>query len=192
MKTDKKLDFMDEVINKDGMSRRDAIKFMGISPVAAAVIAGGASGTMTMAEASDAKGKIVIVGGGSGGVMAAVRLNRALSNPDITIIAPNEVHIYQPGQVFVAAGEMTTEDLLKDNKELIPDDITWVKDEVKTFDADNNKVVTRSGEDIEYDYLVVATGLQYHYEWIKGLSVADIGKNGITSVYLNNPEAGNS
>lgn len=190
MKTDKKLDFMDEVINKEGMSRRDAIKFMGISPVAAAVIAGGASGTMTKAEASDAKGKIVIVGGGSGGVMAAVRLNRALSNPDITIIAPNEVHIYQPGQVFVAAGEMTTEDLLKDNKELIPDDITWVKDEVKTFDADNNKVVTRSGEEIAYDYLVVATGLQYHYEWIKGLSVADIGKNGISSVYLNNPEAG--
>jgi len=190
MKTDNKIDFMDEVINKDGMSRRDALKFMGISPVAAAVIANGASGSLTKAEASDAKGKVLIVGGGAGGIMAAVRLNRALSNPDITIIAPNEIHIYQPGQVFVAAGEMSIDELLRDNKDFIPDDVTWIKDEVKTFDPDNNKVTTRSGKEVEYDYLVVATGLQYHYEWIKGLSIDDIGTNGISSVYLNNPEEG--
>ena len=190
MKIDNTNEFMNEVMNKEGMSRRDALKFMGISPVAAAVIAGGTSGTMTNAEASDAKGKVVIVGGGAGGVMAAVRLNRALSNPDITIIAPNETHIYQPGQVFVAAGEMTDDELYKDNKDLIPEDITWVKDEVETFDADNNSLTLRSGDKISYDYLVVATGLQYHYEWIKGLTVDDIGKNGISSVYLNNPEEG--
>jgi len=188
--SEKKLDFMDEVINKEGMSRRDALKFMGISPIAAGLLASTGSGAVTKAEASSAKGKIVIVGGGAGGIMAAARLNSALSNPDITIIAPNETHIYQPGQVFVAAGEMTTSDLLKKNKDFIPSDVTWVKDEVKTFDPDNNKVTTRSGKEIDYDYLVVATGLQYHYEWIKGLSVDDIGKNGISSVYLNNPEKG--
>jgi sulfide:quinone oxidoreductase len=186
----KKPDFMDEIITSKGMSRRDALKVMGISPIAAAAIATASTGSITKAEASDAKGKIVIVGGGSGGIMAAARLSRALSNPDITIIAPNEVHIYQPGQVFVAAGEMITEDLLKDNKDFIPSDVKWIKDEVKTFDADNNRVITRSGEEISYDYLVVATGIQYHYEWIKGLSVDDIGKNGISSVYLNNAEEG--
>ncbi len=188
--SEKKLDFMDEVINKEGMSRRDALKFMGISPIAASVIASTGSGSITQAEASSAKGKIVIVGGGAGGIMAAARLSSALANPDITLIAPNETHIYQPGQVFVAAGEMTTKDLLRENKNFIPSDVKWVKDEVKTFDPDNNKVVTRSGEEISYDYLVVATGLQYHYEWIKGLSVEDIGTNGISSVYLNNPEEG--
>jgi len=186
----KKLDFMDEIINKEGLSRRDALKLMGISPVAAGVLASAGSGIATKAEASTAKGKIVIVGGGAGGIMAAARLSSALSHPDITLIAPNETHIYQPGQVFVAAGEMTTADLLKKNKDFIPSDVKWVKDEVKTFDPDNNKVVTRSGEEISYDYLVVATGLQYHYEWIKGLSIEDIGTNGISSVYLNNPEEG--
>jgi len=30
----------------------------------------------------------------------------AIKNPEITIIAPNGVHIYRSGQVFVAAGEM--------------------------------------------------------------------------------------
>jgi len=188
--SNKKLDFMDEIIGKKGLSRRDALKLMGISPVAAGVLASAGSGAVTKAEASNAKGKIVIVGGGAGGIMAAVRLNSALSNPDITIIAPNETHIYQPGQVFVAAGEMTTKDLLKQNKDFIPSDVKWIKDEVKTFDPDNNKLMTREGKEVSYDYLVVATGLQYHYEWIKGLSVEDIGTNGISSVYLNNPEEG--
>lgn len=186
----KKNDFMDEILVNKGMSRRNALKVMGISPIAAAAIASTTTGSITTAEAADVKGKIVIVGGGAGGIMAAARLNSAISNPDITIIAPNETHIYQPGQVFVAAGEMTTADLLRQNKDFIPSDVKWVKDEAKTFDPDNNKLTTRSGEVIEYDYLVVATGLQYHYEWIKGLSVADIGTNGISSVYLNNPEEG--
>jgi sulfide:quinone oxidoreductase len=172
------------------LSRREALKLMGISPIAAGVLASTGSGAATQAHASDAKGKIVIVGGGSGGIMAMARLHRALSNPDITLIAPNEKHLYQPGQVFMAAGEYTFDDIVKDNKDFIPDDVKWIKDEVKTFDPDNNKVITRSGEEVDYDYLVVATGLQYHYEWIEGLSADMIGKNGISSVYLNDPEKG--
>ena len=172
------------------LSRREALKLMGISPIAAGVLASAGSGAATQAHASDAKGKIVIVGGGAGGIMAMARLHRALSNPDITLIAPNEKHLYQPGQVFMAAGEYTYDDIVKDNKDFIPDDVKWIKDEVKTFDPDNNKVITRGGEEVSYDYLVVATGLQYHYEWIEGLSADMIGKNGISSVYLNDPEKG--
>ncbi len=175
---------------RPALSRREALKLMGISPIAAGVLASSGSSSFTEARASDAKGKIVIVGGGSGGIMAMARLHRALSNPDITLIAPNEKHLYQPGQVFMAAGEYTFDDIVKDNKDFIPDDVKWIKDEVKTFDPDNNKVITRSGEEVSYDYLVVATGLQYHYEWIEGLSVDMIGKNGISSVYLNDPEKG--
>ncbi len=191
MKPTKETEFLNEIINKkEGLSRRDALKIMGISPIAAGVLASAGSGSVTEAKASDAEGKIVIVGGGAGGIMALARLHRALSNPNITLIAPNEIHIYQPGQVFVAAGEMTTDDLFKENKNFIPDDVNWIKDEVATFDPDNNKVVTKSGQEVSYDYLVVATGLQYHYEWIEGLTEDMIGKNGITSVYLNNPADG--
>jgi len=52
----------------------------------------------------DVSGKILIVGGGSGAIMALSRIHRAIKNPDITIIAPNEIHLFQPGQIFVAAG----------------------------------------------------------------------------------------
>ena len=172
------------------MSRRDAIKFMGISPIAASVLASSAGSSI--AEASeDVSGKIVIVGGGAGGIMALSRLQRAIKNPDITIIAPNEIHLYQPGQVFVGAGEMQAKDLILDNNNYIDqNEVTWIKDEVASFDADKNRVITRNGQEVKYDFLVIAAGIQYHYEAIEGLTKEDIGTKGITSVYLNDLEKG--
>jgi sulfide:quinone oxidoreductase len=91
------------------LSRRSALKVLGLSPVAASVLF---SVEPSQARASeDVSGKIVIVGGGSGAIMALSRLHRAIKNPDITIIAPNEVHLYQPGQVFVGAGVMEYNDI---------------------------------------------------------------------------------
>lgn len=171
------------------MSRRDALKFIGISPIAATLIAGTSRGA-TQAKASDAKGKIVIVGGGTGGIIALVRLHRALSNPNITIIAPNETHLYQPGQVLMAAGKYTHNDIVKDNDNYIPEDVEWIKDEVTVFDPDNNKLITSKGKKVSYDYLVVATGIVGHYDRIRGLRQQDIGTNGIASVYLNDPAKG--
>ena len=172
-----------------GLSRREALKLMGISPVAASVIAS-TGVTVTEAHAADVKGKVLIVGGGAGAIMALARLHRAIANPDITIIAPNETHLYQPGQVFMAAGLYTQDDIVKPNRDFIPDDVKWIKDEVASFDPDNNKVTTRGGEQVAYDYMVVATGIVTHYDAIDGLSEADIGTNGIASVYLNNLEEG--
>ncbi|MCJ7766458.1 MAG: NAD(P)/FAD-dependent oxidoreductase, partial [Thiovulaceae bacterium] len=48
--------------NTEMLSRRDALKLMGISPIAAGVLASTSSSVITRAEASEAKGKIVIVG----------------------------------------------------------------------------------------------------------------------------------
>ncbi|MGB5965464.1 MAG: FAD/NAD(P)-binding oxidoreductase [Sulfurimonadaceae bacterium] len=172
------------------LSRRDAIKLMGISPIAAGVLASTSSSAISSAEAADAKGKIVIVGAGAGGIMALARLHSGLKNPDITIIAPNELHVYQPGQVFQAAGLYLHDDLVKPNSDFIPDDVNWIKDEVTTFDPDNNTLETRGGEKVDYDYLVVAAGIDYHYDWIRGLKEEDIGTKGISSVYLNDMERG--
>jgi len=176
--------------DNDMLSRRDALKLMGISPIAAGVLASTSTSTISSAEAADVSGKIVIIGAGAGGIMALARLHRGISDPDITIIAPNELHIYQPGQVFQAAGLYTHDDLIKENSDFIPEDVNWIKDEVASIDADNNTLVTRGGENVSYDYLVVAAGIDYHYEEIRGLKEEDIGTKGISSVYLNNFEKG--
>ena len=173
----------------NSMSRRDALKFMGISPVAAMALSS-AGATQAEASSSDVEAHIVVVGGGAGGLMATVRLRSAASNAKITLIAPNEIHLYQPGQVFMAAGLYTEADIQRDNKDFVPDDVTWIKDEVATFDPDNNKVITKGSKEISYDYLVVATGLDYDYEGIEGMTAELVGQHGISSVYLNDPVAG--
>jgi len=177
---------------KGAMSRRKALKLIAISPVAATVLASMGSGSVTDAQAVDVKGKILIVGGGSGAIMTLARLNRSISNPDITIIAPNETHLYQPGQVFVAAGLMKQEDLQKPNKDFIASNVNWIKDEVASFDPENKKVTTRGGQVVAYDFMIVATGVVNRFDKIKGLKEEDIGTNGITSVYLSDLEKGTS
>ena len=176
--------------DNDMLSRRDALKLMGISPIAAGVLASTSTNTISSAEAADVSGRIVIIGAGAGGIMALARLHRGISDPDITIIAPNELHIYQPGQVFQAAGLYTHDDLIKENSDFIPEDVNWIKDEVESIDPDNNTLVTRGGESVAYDYLVVAAGVDYHYEEIRGLKAEDIGTKGISSVYLSDFEKG--
>ena len=132
-----------------GISRRTALKMLGVGGAATVM---GLSPSLEAAEAeaagtkSEKNAKILVVGGGAGGIMALSRLRRALPNADITIIAPNEIHLYQPGQVFMAAGLYTIDDIVKDNKDFIPDDVIWIKDEVDSFDQDHNKVTTRAGE----------------------------------------------
>lgn len=178
-------EMMKKIKEHKGLSRRDALKMMALSPITASVLAGTATPSTLNASTSNAEGKIVIVGGGAGALMVLSRVRRAFSKPDITIVAPNDKHVYQPGQIFVAAGEYAPSDIIFDNKGYIGDDVTWIKDEAATFDPDNNKLTTKGGKVVEYDYLIVATGVQYHYEQIAGLTVDMIGKNGISSVYLN-------
>ena len=191
MKTQNLKELLKKREDTEMLSRRDAIKLMGISPIAAGVLASTSSHTINTANAAtDVQGKIIIVGGGAGAIMALARLHRGISDPDITIIAPNELHVYQPGQVFQAAGLYLHEDLIKPNSDFIPDDVTWIKDEVKHFNPDKNELTTRGGEKLSYDYLVVAAGIDYHYDHIRGLTEEDIGKNGISSVYLSNLEKG--
>ncbi|MCW8820840.1 MAG: NAD(P)/FAD-dependent oxidoreductase, partial [Sulfurovum sp.] len=194
---DKKIEHSKPVIDllhgegNEGISRRTALKMMGVGGASTVM---GLSPSLQADEApstkSDKQTKILVVGGGAGGIMALARLHSALPNADITIIAPNEKHLYQPGQIFMAAGLYTFDDIVKDNKDFIADDVNWIKDEVASFDPDNNKVTTRAGEEVPYDYMVVATGMVYHYDWIKGLTEDDIGKNGISSVYLSDFEKG--
>jgi sulfide:quinone oxidoreductase len=170
-------------------SRRKALKIIGLSAVTASALIATTDSVTIIPE--DVQGEIIIVGGGAGALMMLARLQRTISDPHITIIAPNETHLYQPGQVFIGAGEMGIEDIQLDNRNYIDESkVRWIKDEVKRFDPQNNQLATRGGQRLTYDYLIVATGAQYHYEKIKGLSIEDIGTNGISSVYLSDLEKG--
>ena len=183
--------------HEGGMSRRNAMKFLAASPIAASVLASAATATEAHASSSNAMGKIVIVGGGLAGVATAAKLTNRLSNPDITIIEPNPKSVsYQPGQTLIAAGVWQKSDIEYETANFIPKGVKWIKDSVISFDPKNNKVKTADGTEISYDYLVVATGLMLNFAAIKGLEGEitsygandvvrkKVGKDGVYSIYF--------
>jgi sulfide:quinone oxidoreductase len=127
--------------------------------------------------------RIVIVGSGLGGLAAANRLARELDGARITIVDRKEIHNYQPGYTLVATGVWPVAKVSDRNADLIPAGVEWVKEMVAEFDPEANAIVTEAGRRIEYDYLIVATGLQLDFGQIEGMDVAAIGTNGLGCVY---------
>ncbi|HRV77507.1 MAG TPA: FAD/NAD(P)-binding oxidoreductase [Thauera sp.] len=127
--------------------------------------------------------RIVIAGSGLAGVAAANRLARELDGAKITIVDRKEIHNYQPGYTLVATGVWPVEKVSDRNADLIPPGVEWVREMVAEFDAEKNAVVTDGGRRIEYDFLIVATGLHMDFGLIEGMDVAAIGRNGLASVY---------
>ena len=62
--------------------------------------------------------------------------------------------------------------------------VKWVKDNAEKFDPKKNQVTTKNGDVFEYEYLVVAAGLQLNYDKIPGLVDAlSIPKGAVCSIY---------
>ena len=92
---------------------------------------------------------IVIVGAGTGGIIALARIHKILPNSKITIIAPNKKHIYQPGQIFVASGLYQENEIVKSTQTFIPKGVDWIREEVIKFEPKNSSVVIENGKKIE-------------------------------------------
>ena len=128
------------------------------------------------------KYQVLVVGGGTAGITVAAQLLRQQSSLKIGIIEPSEKHYYQPAWTLVGAGTYKFEDTERDEKNLIPKGATWIKDRAEEIDPDNNLVSLGDGNQVEYEILIVATGVQYNWNIIPGLAEG-IGKHGITSNY---------
>ena len=148
------------------------MKMMGLGG-AAFMVGGTDVEAATTLEASDAKGKILIVGGGLAGMSTAARLTNSLSNPDITVLEPQALSCsYQPGQTLVGAGLWEKGDIAYNRDDFTPDGVKVLKESAITFDPDNNTVTTDKGTIIKYDYMIIAAGLKLNYSAIKGLEAA--------------------
>ncbi len=124
--------------------------------------------------------KIVIVGGGAAGLSVAARLCK--NHSDVTVIEPSEKHHYQPLWTLVGGGVVPKETTERAEKDYMPAGANWIKEKVAEFLPDENAVVTEGGNRIDYDFLVVAPGIQLDWAKVKGLPDA-IGKDGVCSNY---------
>jgi sulfide:quinone oxidoreductase len=119
--------------------------------------------------------KIVIVGGGTGGIMTATQLleNSAIKNAiAITIIEPAEYHYYQPAWTLVGAGTYDFEKTRKPMKDVIPSKVEWIKEFADSINPKENTLKLKSGKDVHYDYLILSPGLVMDPSQIEGLSEA--------------------
>ncbi len=128
------------------------------------------------------KHQILIIGGGNGGLSVAARLCRELSSPDVAIVEPSENHFYQPLWTLVGGGVMPKEKSVRREADFIPAGATWVKDSVTKIDPETNTITVGSGDTIEYEYLVVAAGIELNWEGVKGLAGA-VGSDSVCSNY---------
>lgn len=135
------------------------------------------------AKAVETRARILIIGAGAAGLGIAARLARALTGAEITVVDRRERHVYQPGLTLVATGFWDSDHVLDRNARYIPRGVTWVRDAVAAFDPSNNRVETAGGEWLDYDFLVIAPGVQLDFDAIEGMSPERIGRDGIGCVY---------
>ncbi|MCE7997164.1 MAG: NAD(P)/FAD-dependent oxidoreductase [Roseivirga sp.] len=128
--------------------------------------------------------QILIIGGGTAGIMTAAQLLKANSKLDIGLIEPADTHYYQPAWTLVGANAYDYDKTARPMKDLIPKGVIWIKDFAEKFDPENNAVSTRDGSTYSYDYLVVAPGLVMAPELIEGLPEV-LGKGNVCSNYTN-------
>lgn len=116
--------------------------------------------------------QLVIIGGGTAGIMVASQIKKANSKITIGLIEPSDTHYYQPAWTLVGANTYDFEDTARSMSSIMPSGVDWIKDFADTFDPENNKVVSKSGSEYSYDYLVVCPGLRMAPELVKGLPEA--------------------
>lgn len=119
--------------------------------------------------------RILVVGGGTGGTIVANNLARRLTGEiragkaSITMLSASDKHMYQPGLLYVAFGQMMPDELYRDQKSLLETSIDFHVDPVEKFMLDENKVTTKSGKTHNYDILVIATGSRTMSNKVPGL-----------------------
>jgi len=119
--------------------------------------------------------RILVIGGGTGGTIVANNLSRRLDGEirarkaHITMLSASDQHMYQPGLLYVAFGQMMPDELYRDQASLLESNIEFHVDPVEHFEMDKNQVRTVSGKVYEYDILVISTGSRIVPEEIPGL-----------------------
>ena len=115
--------------------------------------------------------RVVVLGGGFGGLNAALRL--AELSVDVTLVDRKNYHTFQPLLYQVALAVLSPADIAQPIRSILCNkrNVEVLMDEAVGFDVEAHRVTLKSGTVLVYDYLVVATGSSHSYfgrdEWAK-------------------------
>jgi sulfide:quinone oxidoreductase len=120
--------------------------------------------------------RIVIIGGGVAGSITAnylaMRLRNEIRNRkvSVTLISDREKQLYEPGLLYLIFNRVEEEDITRELKYLLDPQVELKFARAEKIDTENRKVELDSvNGEVEYDYLVIATGSRIVPEEIPGL-----------------------
>jgi NADH dehydrogenase FAD-containing subunit len=113
--------------------------------------------------------RIVIIGGGFGGLEAAFSLTGLLKRScEITLIDRSAYHSFIPSIHLIVSGKVTADEIRIPLKTVLgAAGMTFVQDEALTVNAEKREVTAR-GKTIAYDYLVISSGAENNYFGVPG------------------------
>src|SRR3954468_16017751 len=116
-----------------------------------------------MPDSSVHKTRVVIVGGGFGGLWAA----KALANRrvDVTLIDRKNHHVFQPLLYQVATAVLSPGEIAQPIRRILAKakNIEVILSEVTSSHTGEDRVLLADGSEIAYDYLIVAAGARHSY-----------------------------
>lgn len=107
--------------------------------------------------------KVVIVGGGFGGINLAKGLKD--SKLDVLLIDKTNHHLFQPLLYEVASAALSPGEIAIPIREILrgQENTAVMMGEIVQVDKESKQVVLGNGERVDYDYLVIATGARHSY-----------------------------
>ena len=124
---------------------------------------------MSRSDASPPRSRVVILGGGFGGLYAAKALARA--PVDIILIDRRNHHLFQPLLYQVATAGLSAVDVGEPIRKVLrrQGNATVLMAHAERVDVLGRRVLLAGGSEMAYDYLIVATGATHSYfgndEW---------------------------
>lgn len=115
---------------------------------------------------------ILVLGGGVGGLVAAVELRKKLPRRHrIVLVDRDERHLFAPSLLWLMTGLRTAERISRPLEILKRKGIDVVRGEIEQIDAQNRHVVV-DGKTFGADHLVISLGAELAPEMIPGLAEA--------------------
>ena len=127
--------------------------------------------------------QVLIIGGGTAGIMTAAFMKRKSPSVDIAIMEPSDKHYYQAAWTLVGAGTFDFKDTMRNEADLIPAGVEWIREFANEVKPEEQSVVTQSGNKFTYDFLVVCPGLIMDMDAIPGLKEA-LSTDAVCSNYI--------
>jgi sulfide dehydrogenase [flavocytochrome c] flavoprotein chain len=158
-------------MTKLNLSRRHALKALGVTGTLSALNACATSDGVASSQPAKKLGRVVIVGGGWGGATAAKYLRIwGQGAIDVTLIERNSSFVSCPISNLVLGGSKKIEDMTLGYTGLRELGIQVLRDEVTAIDPVKKIVVLKNIQDLKYDKLILSPGVDFNFEAIKGLT----------------------